>query len=155
MVINTYCGQQEGILRTHACIRWTTKRGRIQSDGGKSRTHVNSRCFGPWVLMSTGARDCLPPRVWVIWVQAVSLSVNGNAEFKARFSRWLLTAKAAEICDLWFALGAKASWSKITNGKENYRVLPRGGIWRRLEQVYGRFPCPTLVNLYIERKPFT
>ena len=29
------------------------------------------------------------------------------------------------IDDLWFALGAKASWSKITNGKQNYRVLPK------------------------------
>ena len=27
-----------------------------------------SRCFLSRVLMSTGARDCIPPRVWVIWV---------------------------------------------------------------------------------------
>ena len=32
--------------------------------------------------------------------------------------------KVAEIDALWFALGAKASWSKITNGKKTYRVLP-------------------------------
>ena len=49
-------------------------------------------------LMSTGAGDCLPPRVWVM---------------------------VAEIGDLWFALGAKASWSNVTNGKQIYRVLPR------------------------------
>ena len=39
----------------------------------------------------------------------VSLSFNGNAEFKPRFGRWLQTGKVAEICDLSFALGAKAS----------------------------------------------
>ena len=62
---------------------------------------------------------------------AVSLSFNGNAEFMPRFSRWLQTGKVAENCDPWFALGAKASWSKITNGKENYRVSPR----RNLEAI--------------------
>ena len=54
-----------------------------------------------------------------------------HPEFKPRFSQWLQTGMVAEICDLWFALGAKASWSKITNGKDNYRVLLR----RNLEAI--------------------
>ena len=33
-------------------------------------------------------------------MQAVSLSFNGNVEFKPRFCRWLQTGKIAEICDL-------------------------------------------------------
>ena len=73
----------------------------------------------------------------------MSLSFNGNAEFKPRFSRWLQIGKVAKICDLWFALGVKASWSKISNGKEKYRVCYLGRIWRRLEQlerIYSRFP---------------
>ena len=107
---------------------------------------ISRRCFLSRVLMSTGARDCLG---------AVSLSFNGNAKFKTSFSRWLQTGKVAEICDLWFSLGAKASWSKVTNGKENYRVLPRRNLRRleQLERIYGSFPlvdqraasleCPT------------
>ena len=92
-------------------------------------TDWQTRCFLSQLSMSTGARDSLPPRVWVIWVSdRVAISFNGNAEFKPRFSRWLHTGKVEEICDLWFALGAKVSWSKITNGKENYRVLPRGNL---------------------------
>ena len=54
-----------------------------------------------------------------------------HPEFKPRFSQWLQTGMVAEICDLWFALSAKASWSKITNGKDNYRVLLR----RNLEAI--------------------
>ena len=64
------------------------------------------------------------PSVSNLSPQAVSLSFNGNAEFKPRFCRWLQTGKVAEIGDLWFALGAKASWSNVTNEKQNYRVLP-------------------------------
>ena len=61
----------------------------------------------------------------------MSLSFNNNAEFKPRFCRWLQTGKVAEICDLSFALGVQTSRSKITNGKENYRALPR----RNLEAI--------------------
>ena len=32
--------------------------------------------------------------------KVVSLSFNGNAEFKPRFNRWLQTGKVAEIYDL-------------------------------------------------------
>ena len=64
------------------------------------------------------------PSVSNLSPQAVSLSFNGNAELKPRFCRWLQTGKVAEIGDLWFALGAKASWSNVTNEKQNYRVLP-------------------------------
>ena len=60
-----------------------------------------------------------------------SIQNNGNAEFRPRFSRWLQPGKFAEIGNLWFALGAKGSWSKVTNGKDNYRVLPR----RNLETI--------------------
>ena len=38
-----------------------------------------------------------------------------------------------------FALGANASWLKIANGKQNYRVLPRRNL-EPLERIYGRFP---------------
>ena len=55
----------------------------------------------------------------------IDIPSYSNAEFRPSVSRWLQTGKFAEICDLWFALGAKESWSKITNGKKNYRVLPR------------------------------
>ena len=73
-----------------------------------------------------GGRRLSPtPSVSNLSPQAVSLSFNGNAEFKPRFCRWLQTGKVAEIGDLWFALGAKASWSNVTNEKQNYRVLPR------------------------------
>ena len=51
------------------------------------------------------------------------LSFNSNAELKLSLSPWLQTGKVAEICDLRFALGARARMK--TNGKENYRVLPR------------------------------
>ena len=80
-----------------------------------------------------------------------------------RFCRCLQTGKVAEICDLWFALGAKASWSKITNGKENYRVLPRRNleaigvvgaseftaVFLRWISQAASLESPTLVNLYI------
>ena len=56
---------------------------------------------------------------------AMSLSFNGDVEFRPRLSRWLQSGRFAKIGDLGFALGAKASCSKVTNGKENYRVLPR------------------------------
>ena len=32
--------------------------------------------------------------------------------------------KVAESGEFWFALRAKVSWNKITNGKRNYRLLP-------------------------------
>ena len=32
--------------------------------------------------------------------------------------------KVAESGEFWFALRAKVSWNKITNGKPNYRLLP-------------------------------
>ena len=40
------------------------------------------------------------PSVSNLSPQAVSLSFNGNAEFKPRFCRWLQTGKVAEIGDL-------------------------------------------------------
>ena len=60
-----------------------------------------------------------------------SIQNNGNAEFRPRLSRWLQSGKFAEIGNLWFALGVRASWSKVMNGKDNYRVLPR----RNLEAI--------------------
>ena len=96
------------------------------------------------ITHTRGGRQSLPPIVfflgyWCQWEQetvshpecekfesqAVSPSFNGDVEFKPRFCRGLQMGKVAQICDLWFALSAKVSWSKITNGKENYRVLPR------------------------------
>ena len=103
----------------------------------------------------------------------MSLSFNGNAEFKPRFCRWLQTGKARNVAvvdDLWFALGVKASWSKITNGKKIYRVLPSsqnleatGAVGANLPPFSGlrwirrtaSLQSPTLVNLYTERQPFT
>ena len=76
----------------------------------------------------------------------------------------------AVVDDLWFALGVKASWSKITNGKKIYRVLPSsqnleatGAVGANLPPFSGlrwirrtaSLQSPTLVNLYTERQPFT
>ena len=80
------------------------------------------------------------------------------------FCRWLRKGKVAEIDDLWFALSAKASWSKMTNGKQNYRVFPRrnfGGNWSRWSEftaVFLRWICRAASlgkPLCVERKPFT
>ena len=38
-----------------------------------------------------------------------------------------------------FALSANASWRKITNGKQNYRALPKRNL-EPLERIYSRFP---------------
>ena len=75
-----------------------------------------------------GAFFCHPPLAWVTWAIFIRL---GNAEFKPRFCSWLQTGRFAEIGDRWFALDVNASWRKITNGKQNYHVLPR----RNLEAI--------------------
>ena len=64
-------------------------------------------------------------RVWVIWslrpcryLSTVTRSSNqGSVDGFRR-------GKVAESGEFWFALRAKVSWNKITNGKPNYRLLP-------------------------------
>ena len=52
------------------------------------RTSQPLQGSGPRVLMSTRARDCFPPRVWVIWVLG-RVAKLGKTEFRPRFCRWL------------------------------------------------------------------
>ena len=82
-------------------------------------------CFLSRVLMSTGTRDSPTPSVSNLSLRScrhLSTVTWGSNRGSVDGFR---TGKVAEIGDLWFTLGAKASWSKITDGKQNYRVLPR------------------------------
>ena len=71
-------------------------------------------CFLSRVLMSTGARDCLPPRLWVIWV-------SGRV---AIFQR----QRGVQTKVLSMVLDRKRS--------RDWRPMIRS----RLEPIYGRFP---------------
>ena len=81
---------------------------------------------------------------------------GGNAEFKSSFCRWLETGRFAEVRS---RRKCVASGRKITNGKQNYRVLPRryleaiGAVGANLRP----FPStdPSVASLETPEKPVT
>ena len=75
---------------------------------------VNCCFLSPWVFMSTGTRDCLPPRLWVIGVS------GGVAIFQRQ--------RGVQTKVLSMVLDRKRS--------RDWRPMIRS----RLEPIYGRFP---------------
>ena len=83
----------------------------LQRSGPTDPLKENGRTFAP---TAPASRLQIAPRQHTI----VLLSIRDLA------SRSLCTESKSKVANLLFALGAKASWNKITNGKQNYRVLP-------------------------------
>ena len=84
---------------THICICLDyPKLYTNMATGNDVTSHEND------LLMSTGARDCLPPQVRVILMsgRVAKLSFNrlDNAELIPSLSRWLQSGRFAEIGDL-------------------------------------------------------
>ena len=104
-----------------------------------------SRCFLSRVLMSTGARDCLPPRVWVFESQSVLLSFNGTERkpftqqtFNLRPCRYLstVTRSSAEV----------QSMASDGKGCRNLRPLIRSrckGVLKQDNEWKGQLSCVT------------
>ena len=136
------------ILRNNADVRAWATCGYRWKIATQPETQIYSH--SGWETVSCSkeikARNRLSPTPGVS-MQAVSLSFNGNAEFKPRFWRWLQTGKVAELAtfDLFDSLLVKMrleSRSRMESGRTTVCYL--GGIWRRLEpleRIYrGRFP---------------
>ena len=94
-------------------------------------------------------------RVWVIWVSG---RVNGNAEFKPRFCRWLQTGKG---CRVWRIL-IRSQGKGILKQNNEWKTELSSVTWSKFTAVFLRWigraaslESPTLVKLYTERKPFT
>ena len=117
--LNSHCVWRDSSVILCDVWTWVVKRTILEKENGSKRPSLNPSVTNlrlrPWCYLSTVTRS----------------SSQGSVDGFRRQRLQRFATFHSFLFSVSFALGAKASWSKITNGKENYRVLPR----RNLEAI--------------------